>query len=392
METRKVGFTLGDGAGKLLIDIAREYLIYSYNPQKALNTIQSSINCSKEIALDIIIGKMILLTHEDRVSFNGVMYDPSIHKEIFPPLDIENWAEKKLLEMKQIAKEWDSAILELRNAIIKNSGEFDFSVRYEDLIKFFYDGDSENLIDADNDTLGSIKCCVVGIKNFIEQSFKVVSVIEWMYKAYPGTIPDGYTALPPEVRELSTRLFELMTGDSEIEQYVRKNSLNLRMLDNYIKSQREIDKAVAKGIKPVDITGGYNAGWLSPDGSYYALNGDIANMLHNQIADALVVAGIIPIGSPENGEAIDNRKNPDVWLEQHGWVKIHGNWILYDGWNQHRLCKQNIPITQQQKDQISKYGKICCDGILQLGYSKDPISVARFELTDIPMLKKYFEL
>ncbi|MEG0580366.1 MAG: hypothetical protein RR490_10665, partial [Niameybacter sp.] len=189
METRKVGFTLGDGAGKLLIDIAREHLIYSYNPQKALNTIQNSINCSKEIALDIIIGKMILLTHEDRVSFNGVMYDPSIHKEIFPPLDIESWAEKKLLEMKQIAKEWDSALLELRNAIIKNSGEFDFSVRYEDLIKFFYDGDSENLIDADNNTLGSIKCCVVGIKNFIEQSFKVVSVIEWMYRAYPDSIP-----------------------------------------------------------------------------------------------------------------------------------------------------------------------------------------------------------
>lgn len=392
METRKVGFTLGDGAGKLLIDIAREHLVYSYNPQKALNTIQNSINCSKETALDIIIGKMILLTHEDRVSFNGVMYDPSIHKEIFPPLDIESWAEKKLLEMKQISKEWDSAILELRNAIIKNSGEFDFSVRYEDLIKFFYDGDSENLIDTDNDTLGSIKCCVVGIKNFIEQSFKVVYVIEWMYRAYPDSIPEGYTVLPPEVRGLSTRLFELMTGDSEIEQYVRKNSLDLRMLNNYIKSQREIDKAIEQGIKPVDITGGYNAGWLAPDGSYYALNGDIANMLHNQIADALVVAGIIPIGSPENGEAVDNRKNPDVWLEQHGWVKIHGNWILYDGWNQHRLCKQNIPITQQQKDQISKYGKLCCNGILQLGYSKDPISAARFELTDIPMLKKYFEL
>ena len=387
---RKVSFTLGDNAGKLLIDIAREHLIYNYNPDKALKTIQSSLNCSKEIALDIIIGKMILLTNEDRVSFNGIMYDPAIHKEIFPPLDIEGWAERKLLNMKRIAAEWYSAITELRAVIIKNRGEFDFSVRYEDLIKFFYDGDSENLIDIDNDTTANIKCCVTGIRNFIEECMKVLFTIEWLSKAYPGQIPEGFNILPPEVRGVSIMLFELMNGDSEVEQYIRRDTINMMMVDNYIKKQVEIDRIISNGIQPVDITDGYNAGWLAPDGTYYGLNGEISNMLHNQIADALVAAEIIPIGSTKNG--IDNRKNPDEWLERNGWVKIHGNWILFDGWNQHLLHKDNIALTKEQKDAIYRYGQACCDGILQLGYSKESISAARFNMTDLLMLKKYFEL
>lgn len=392
METKKVHFTLGEGAGQIIVNIAREHLMYSLNPDKSLKAIKDSlIGCPTEIALDILLGKLILITNEDKVSFNAIQYTPEMKKE-FPMLDIEKWAENELLKMKRIAREWDSALLQFRNAIIKNSGRFDFTVKYDHLVKYFYDGDAENLIELDDDMVSNIKFTVVGIKNFFGDCFKTLSVIEWLYKAYPGYIPDGYTHLPVDVRGLNTRLMELMYGDSEVEQYIRRNTINMKMLDNYLNSQREIDKTIDQGIKPVDITGGYSAGWLAPDGSYYALNGDIANMLHNQIADALAAAGIIPIGSPKNGDSIDNRKNPDVWLEQHGWVKIHGNWILYDGWNLHRLRKQNIPITQQQVDQICKYGKLCYDGVLHLGYNKEPISAARIELTDIPMLKRYFEL
>lgn len=392
METRKVHFTLGEGAGLLIVNIAREHLMYSLNPDKALKTIKDSlVGCPTEIALDILIGKLILITNEDKVSLNAIQYTPDM-KDEFPMLDIEKWAENELLKMKRIGREWDSALLHLRNAIIKNSGRFDFTVKYDHLVKYFYDGDADNLIELDDDIVSNIKGIVVGIKNFMGECLKTLSVIEWLYKAYPGYIPEGYKLLPVEVGGLNTRLMELMYGDSEVEQFIRKNTIQMKMVDSFIKNEMKIKETLDDGIKPVDITKGWSAGWLAPDGSYYALNGDIANMLHNQIADALVAAGIIPIGSPKNGEEVDNRKNPDVWLEQHGWVKIHGNWILYDGWNLHRLCEQNIAITQEQKDQICKYGKYCCDGILLLGYTREPVSAARIELTDIPMLKRYFEL
>lgn len=208
-----------------------------------------------------------------------------------------------------------------------------------------------------------------------------------MSKAYPGYIPEGYTLLPPEVRDLSTRLMGFVYGDSEVEEYIRKNALAMTSLDNYLKDQREIDKTIEVGIKPVEITDGYDAGWLSPEGVYYALNGGIANRLHNQIADALLLAGIIPVNLKG-----DNRKNPDAWLERNGWVKIHGDWILYDGWNLFKYGGKPIPITEAQQKQLCRYGQVCHKGLLSLGYEKEKVSAAKIGMLDIPMLKNYFEL
>lgn len=51
----KVGFTLGEGAGMLLVNIARENIIYSFDPEKALKIIKESISCDTKTALDIIL-------------------------------------------------------------------------------------------------------------------------------------------------------------------------------------------------------------------------------------------------------------------------------------------------------------------------------------------------
>lgn len=388
METRKVHFTLGEGAGLLIVNIAREHLMYSLNPDKALKTIKDSlVGCPTEIALDILIGKLILITNKDKVSFNAIQYTPDM-KDEFPMLDIEKWAENELLKMKRIGREWDSALLHFRNTIIKNSGRFDITVKYDLLVKYFYDGDADNLIELDDDIVSNIKGIVVGIKNFIGECFKTLSVIEWLYKAYPGYIPEGYKLLPVEVRGLSTRLMELMYGDSEVEQFIRKNTIQMRMVDSFIKNEMKIKETLDDGIKPVDITKGWSAGWLSPEGDYYALNGDIANMLHNQIADALVAAHIIPL---KDGDT-DVTKNPDSWLGESGWVKIHGDWILYDGYFQSKYGMPLVPITDKQIEQISLYGKVCCGDKLFLGLEKKFCSGTRLSMMDKPMIAKLFDL
>lgn len=388
MKTRKVHFTLGEGAGMLITNIAREHLLYSLNPTKAVEAIKGSlVGCPTEIALDILIGKLILITNEDKVSFNAIQYTPDM-KDEFPMLDIEKWAENELLKMKQIGREWDSALLHFRNTIIKHSGRFDITVKYDHLVKYFYDGDADNLIALDDDIVSNIKGIVVGIKNFIGECFKTLSVIEWLYKAYPGYIPEGYKLLPVEVRGLSTRLMELMYGDSEVEQFIRKNTIQMKMVDSFIKNELKIKETLDDGIKPVDITKGWSAGWLSPEGEYYALNGDIANMLHNQIADALVAAHIIPL---KDGDT-DVTKNPDSWLEENGWVKIHGDWILYGGYFQSHYMKPLVPITDKQIEQISLYGKVCCGDKLFLGLQKQFCSGTRLSMMDKPMIAKLFDL
>ena len=49
MKTRKVHFTLGESAGQLIVSIAREHLIYSLNPDKALKAIKDSlVGCPTE--------------------------------------------------------------------------------------------------------------------------------------------------------------------------------------------------------------------------------------------------------------------------------------------------------------------------------------------------------
>lgn len=395
MKTRTVHFTLGENAGRLLVDIAREHLLYSYNPQKALETITGSLTgCPKDIALDIIIGKLILLVDKDRITFNCVPFNPEIHNIIFNRLDAEGWAERKLLDMKRVSNEWRKALKELGKSIVKNNGRFEFTVKYDALLQYFYDGTAGNLIEVDEDDTISLMCgCVKGIKNFVEECFKILNVIDWIYKSYPGEIPDGFTTLPSEVKNLSTELFEIITGGSDIERLIRRNNIADKMLTSYINDEQNIRNAISEGIKPVDILKGWSAGWLSPDGEYYALNGSIANMLHNQIADALVEAKIIPISEIKDEKLKDIRQNPDEWLEAHGWVKIHGDWILYDGWNRESLPGHTaIPMTEKQKEIIYKYGQVCCNGILKLGFMQERISAARFEMTDILMLRKYFEL
>lgn len=383
--THKVHFTLGDGAGKLLTNIAREHLIYNLNPKKAVDTIQKSlIGCPTKIALDIIKGDLILITDQDKVSLNAIQYSPEM-KDKYPPFDIEEWGEKTLLQMKEVAKEWDNAILELRKAIIRSEGEFRLSVRYDSLIRFFYSGNSENLIDPDQDIIGNIKCTVIGIRNFIEECFKKLRVIKWLSEAYPGEIPDGFTSLPVEVRRLNLRLTDLMLHDREVEQYIAQNKYRAGVLDRYLQNERKIQNIVKNGIQPVDITKGYSAGWLAPSGDFYGLNGEIANMLHNQIASALKDAGVIP-----RTDKYDN--NPDGWLCRNGWVKIHGDHILYDGYMQSLYNMPLVPITDKQIKQISLYGKICHGDKLFFGIERKFCSGTRFGFTDKPMIAKLFDL
>lgn len=121
----------------------------------------------------------------------------------------------------------------------------------------------------------------------------------------------------------------------------------------------------------------------------YAL-GEIANMLHNKLADRLLDAHIIPWGHAlqDGGKRMEN---PDRWLEEHGWVKIHGPLVQYEGYARSTYRKDGpIPLTDQQIEALCAYGDRCCDGILSLGHAGNHVRVSRFRATEPLMLHKYF--
>ncbi|MBP3732289.1 MAG: hypothetical protein J6I84_03500 [Bacilli bacterium] len=60
-----------------------------------------------------------------------------------------------------------------------------------------------------------------------------------------------------------------------------------------------------------NIMDGYDAGWLSPEGIFYGANGPTSALLHMRLAE-----NIMP-----------GKKDPERYLEQIGWLKIHDNSI-----------------------------------------------------------------
>jgi hypothetical protein len=169
--------------------------------------------------------------------------------------------------------------------------------------------------------------------------------------------------------------------------------------DTYFKTPDKEDKIETKensvdtGL-PVDITKNYSGGWLDPNGDFYGMDGDYINMIHAQLGDKLLELGLIP-------KEKDGFHNPDSWLCDNGWVKIHYDWINYDGYLKAKRSdadikfntpiRNAIPMTDEQRKKIVLYGKLCCGGILKFGLQKTQISAVRFEMTESPMIWKLFD-
>ncbi len=57
-----------------------------------------------------------------------------------------------------------------------------------------------------------------------------------------------------------------------------------------MENEAKIEEYHKTELKPVEITEGYDAGWLSPDGDFYGLNRSVGNMLHLNIAERLLAS------------------------------------------------------------------------------------------------------
>ena len=77
-------------------------------------------------------------------------------------------------------------------------------------------------------------------------------------------------------------------------------------------------------------------------------------------------------------------------MTENGWVKIHGNHILYDGYLQADYGKPLIHITEKQKGAIVEYGINCCNDLLKLGLKFNQVSTSRFKSIEKHMLHKQF--
>lgn len=387
MESETLHMTIGDEMGLRIMEIAMEHTQYNFNPEKGLKVILDSlIGCPREIALKILTGDMVLPV--DVESQQVICCDrEDYHEPLFPKFNPREWADKKLSEIinyinKPKGANYNFDLFDWINQITAKYNETNrISIDFTKgaLVNFSITEDEKYLIDElkHSDEYNELTYPFIIMSKFLIKSFEIVRTIEILEKWYPNEF-EGFKLNVRDLIDLKTALDHAIRIID-----VTKYKSEIKIVDEYLSATKEIDEVIKEGIKPVKILDGYNAGWLSPKGVYYALNGQIANMLHNQIADALYEAKIIP-----NND--DSKSNPDGWLERHGWVKIHNNWILYDGYNNHRLSKKDISLTKAQIKSIYEYGSLVHGGALKFGYTMTIITTARFQMMSDDDFRKLF--
>jgi hypothetical protein len=389
------------------MEIAQEHLIYGNNPIKALRTITDSLmGCPDDLALRILKGDMVLPVDVDTQEVICQDRIPVVHDQ-YPKIDVLYYAQSNAGVIEDHTHDFIESFNILQNRIRYNSYKFSFSFDINSILKYCSGDDSGILdeleYDAEVNGIGALVKCA---KIFIEKGMKTISILDWMIKNWGHdknfmddnkpfienmcVNEDEYLVLYNRklmsdcIMQVVQALQTTVDGSFKVDDIDEDNSLQ-----NYIDASLEINKVLSTEIQPVNILDKYSAGWLSPEGDFYALNGEIANMLHNQIADALQEKGIVP-----SDEILDNHSK-DAWLEQQGWVKIHGDNVQFGGCLNSQIGLINVDITNVQARLIYEYGQIACNGVLSMGWKRERISAVKFQMlyeANIPFLNKtYFE-
>lgn len=358
-------FTIGKGFGQMLQRIAWERLTEKLSPMAAVEIITQSLpGCTEGMAVDILDGKIILGEDEATQEVTGT---PGAGGKF------NDWIREQRIHLEEEAKEWVKSLEGIRQEIADAGGKFEFTVRYPELVSYISGCEDAGLLDNPHSgTVEQIKGAIEGSNDFFAKVEEVYGVIVWMCDA----LNTSRVLFSDSVLRVRAILDSLACSDPEVEASIRKQDFQKQRLSEYMENEMKIEEYHKTELKPVEIIEGYDAGWLSPDGEFYGLNGSTGNLLHLNIAERLLASKKIPV---------KEMRNPDRWLEENGWVKVHHDWILFSG------PFFGKTLTEIQIDKLYHYGNVCHKGVLLLGTSQTQITAARLRETEPLMLNKFFD-
>lgn len=254
-------FTIGKGFGQMLQRIAWEKLTEKYNPREAVEIITKSLpGCTEGMAVDILDGKIIL--GEDEAT-QEVLGTPGAGGKF------NDWIRAQRVLLEEEAKEWVKSLEGIRQKIADAGGKFEFTVRYPELVSYISGCEDAGLLDNPHSgTVEQIKGVVEGANGFFVRVGEVYEVIVWMCDA----LNISRVLFSDSVLRVRTIIDSLMCSDPEVEASVRKQDFQKQRLSEYMENEMKIEEYHKTELKPVEITEGYDAGWLSPDGEFYGLN------------------------------------------------------------------------------------------------------------------------
>jgi hypothetical protein len=391
-------FRVGEDLGLRLMEIAQEHLTEGNNPVKALKTITESLTgCPTDLAVKILKGEMVLPVDVDSQQVICQDRIPVVHDR-FPKVDPCYWIEKRKENIEYHGDNLIAGFKELQKQIRLNDRHVTISLSYDEIFKFV-SGTDQDMFEYLRDNyyeVDAIANLFETTKKYIEFSMSIMNTMDWMLKTFDefsdSKLFVEYNGKKGDCSMMLTDVMSVMKETLNFEFDMKRIDDVDDNVSKYIESAREIDAVIDNGIEPVDIMDNWSAGWLSPDGVFYGLNGEIANMLHITIADALQDKGIIP---KKPDDEVGAELNAFEWLETHGWVKIHGNNIHFDGCNNFQKGKHNVDLTDKQITVIRDYITNCHGCEIKVGWRMERQSIGMFTTQAMGNLealyKKYFE-
>lgn len=354
----RLSFTFTKNAVEFLVETARNSMFKDLDPEKAIDIITSVlIGCDREAALGVIKGSLVVNVDED-----GSVYATEARTGdtiIGIRATVGGIANKCIDEI-------DEAISLVRGIsyIINNKGYVSIDVPWLALVNSLMDN-GVNIplnglkIEGKNfESLSTVISEVVRVRNKAIKVIGLAGFVNKNYKLFEDNVDDA--------------LFKRIDGKiKNLEEIVSNPHCSVfRTIDS--SNFKEIEEE----LKPCDITVGYNAGWLGPNGDFYGLNGVVSDLLHISISDSLKRQGIIKY---------DEDKEPDFWMETNGWIKISGCHVFYG-----LPLAKNVKVTQEQVDKLVLYANSCCNGSLSIGYKNKVIKSSKLKQMDLLMVNKLF--
>lgn len=410
MAIKKLHLRLGDNIGMIMLDIAQNN-IASCNFDKAFSTYTDAFNgFTKEHVMMLLKGKCVLVPTKDGCSVNLTNDQEEIEKQAIYLTDW--WHEvKKLVESLDALR---SSVNELNNKVSKfyidlndvnltilaDKEELAFYVeRYiagEDLVKgkhnVFY-----NMLDTgdfDFDSLTSEKKILYCVVRYFD-------CIKYMHKDFV-TLARIYDFL--RVNEMVEH-FPLIehTFEQTLKNYLegfldKSNSYHSLLCNDKLNALKEEmmqqvmstkwgNEYFENGIIAKDMLDMYDAGYLAPDGKYYALLGETQDLLHVQLSDMLCEKLY-----PELRK--DKYIDKEYELMKMGFIKVHHDNIYgYFAYNKKEAKEYGLAYcpTEVQVNAIYDYANKYYGGMIKVGDTgRHAVSVSSIRQMDDIELRELF--
>lgn len=359
----------------LLVRVAREK-IYDLKVQSGIKLITDCLNgCSPEQALKILTGELRIKSYD-----NGI----AEFEEGEPEINLVSLINESIVNLAAKGKGLVESLEAVIGKIIARDKRDLIEISYSSLFNhYFYKEDKDLFYDIDNGELAQVISIVCDqSRDFLELCHEVYCELSYVKRTFSLNI--NCDSIIEIVSKINSTIGELCTDSNpQLNHLYARNQFMKEELNKFMECGMDIEQMRKSSvIHPVDITSDTDAGWLSPDGKYYGLKGAVANFLHIQIADMLQATHrIYP----------DKDIPADTWMARNGWVKIHHDEVLFDGYFQNKCGYPLVPITDIQKARIAQYGKALYGGILKFGMNKETCIVSKFQQMDEFAIRKLFD-